>query len=48
VKLDITALTQGDESLLYPYTTTLLEVFVEREPLPLNAVSGIFNFLPPH
>lgn len=47
VKLDITALAQGEESLLYPYTTTLLEIFVEREPLPLNAVSGIFNFLPP-
>jgi hypothetical protein len=47
VKLDITALAQGEESLLYPYTTTLLEISVEREPLPLNAVSGIFNFLPP-
>jgi hypothetical protein len=46
VKLDITGLAQGPESLLYPYTTTLLEVFVEREPLPLNAVSQIFNFLP--
>jgi hypothetical protein len=34
VKLDITDLAQGDETLLYPYTTTLLEVFVEREPLP--------------
>jgi hypothetical protein len=48
VKLDITALAQGDESLLYPYTTTLLEIYLEREPLPLNAVSAIFNFLPPY
>jgi hypothetical protein len=47
VKLDITALAQGEESLLYPYTTTLLEIFVEREPLPLDAVSPIFNFLQP-
>lgn len=46
VKLDITGLAQGAESLLYPYTTTLLEVFVEREPMPLNRVSQLFNFLP--
>jgi len=45
VKLDITALAQGDQTLLFPYTTTLLEVFVEREPLPLNAVSQLFTFL---
>lgn len=45
VKMDITALTAGEGSLFYPYTTTLLEVFVEREPLPLKAVSNIFSFL---
>jgi hypothetical protein len=44
VKMDITALAQGDQSLLYPYTTTLLEVFVEREPTPLGTVSTIFTF----
>lgn len=43
VKCDITALAQG-ASLLYPYTTTLLEVFVEREPTPLGRVSTIFAF----
>jgi hypothetical protein len=43
VKFDITALAQG-ESLLYPYTTTLLEVFVEREPTPLGTVSTVFTF----
>jgi len=43
VKFDITALAQG-ASLLYPYTTTLLEVFVEREPIPLGKVSTIFTF----
>ena len=47
VKMDITALTQGGSSLLYPYTTTLLEIFVEREPMPLAAVSTLFTFLPP-
>jgi hypothetical protein len=46
VKLDITGLAQGAESLLYPYTTTFMEVFVEREPLPLGDVSQIFSFLP--
>jgi len=45
VKLDITALAQGDETLLYPYTTTFLEISVEREPLPLGTVSQLFNFL---
>ena len=45
VKLDITELAQGDQTLLFPYTTTLLEIFVEREPLPLNAVSQLFTFL---
>ncbi len=45
VKLDITHMAQGKETLLYPYTTTLLEIFIEREPLPLNAVSNLFNFL---
>lgn len=45
VKLDITSLAQGAESLLYPYTTTLLEIFIEREPLPLGAVSQLFGFL---
>jgi hypothetical protein len=43
VQFDITALAQG-ASLLYPYTTTLLEVFVEREPTPLGNVSTIFTF----
>lgn len=45
VKLDITALAQGKDSLIYPYTTTLLEIFLEREPLPLGSVSQLFTFL---
>ena len=44
VKMDITALTEGGASLFYPYTTTLLEVFVEREPMPLGTVSNLFTF----
>jgi hypothetical protein len=42
--MDITALTEGGASLFYPYTTTLMEVFVEREPMPLNQVSNLFTF----
>lgn len=45
VKLDITQLATGADKLLYPYTTTLLEIFVEREPLPLQKVSQLFQFL---
>lgn len=45
VKMDITELTKGGASLLYPYTTTLLEIFVEREPMPRGDVSKIFRFL---
>jgi hypothetical protein len=44
VKMDITDLTVGGASLFYPYTTTLLEVFVEREPMPLGTVSDLFTF----
>lgn len=44
VKMDITPLTEGGASLFYPYTTTLLEVFVEREPMPLGKVSDLFTF----
>lgn len=45
VKMDITPLTAGGDSLFYPYTTTLLELFVEREPMPLGGVSKLLNFL---
>lgn len=44
VKMEITGLTEGGASLFYPYTTTLLEVFVEREPMPLGTVSNLFTF----
>jgi hypothetical protein len=44
VKMDITELTEGGASLFYPYTTTLLEIFVEREPMPLGGVSALFTF----
>ncbi len=44
VKMEITSLTEGGASLFWPYTTTLLEVFVQREPMPLGNVSTLFTF----
>jgi hypothetical protein len=35
----------GDASLFYPFTTTLVEIVVNREPFPLGKVSDIFKFL---
>jgi hypothetical protein len=44
VKLDVTQL--GSEAkLFFPYTTTLIEITLEREPTPLADVSGLFGFL---
>ena len=44
VKLDLTA-PGGDAKLFFPYTTTLIEIVLEREPTPLAAVSLLFTFL---
>jgi hypothetical protein len=35
----------GDASLFYPFTTTLAEIIINREPFPLDQVSDIFKFL---
>jgi hypothetical protein len=35
----------GDASLFYPFTTTLVEIVLNREPSPLDKVSDIFKFL---
>jgi hypothetical protein len=35
----------GDASLFYPFTTTLVEIVVNREPHPLDKISDIFKFL---
>jgi hypothetical protein len=43
VKLDLSSL-GADAKLFYPYTTTLVEVVLEREPTPLNKVSDLFQF----
>lgn len=36
----------GDASLFYPFTTTLVEIVINREPFPLDKVSDMFKFLP--
>lgn len=43
VKLDLTQL-GGEAKLFYPYTTTLIEIVLEREPTPLANVSSLFVF----
>ena len=35
----------GEGTLFYPFTTTLVELIVNREPSPLDKVSDIFKFL---
>ncbi len=43
VKLDVTGL-GSQAKLFYPYTTTLIEIVLEREPTPLLGVSSLFAF----
>jgi hypothetical protein len=43
VKLDVTEL-GGTAKLFYPYTTTLIEIVLEREPTPIADVSSLFAF----
>jgi len=45
VELDITDLGDGNGSLFLPFTTTLIEVVLNREPLPLNEQSRILQWL---
>ena len=43
VTIDVNGI--GNASLFYPFTTTLVEVVLNREPFPLGQVSDIFKFL---
>jgi hypothetical protein len=43
VEIDLSGMKDG--SLFYPFTTTLVEILLNREPAPLDQVSRIFNFL---
>jgi hypothetical protein len=46
IKLDITGLARGTDTLFHAFTTTMIEIFLEREPTPLNDISTLFGFLP--
>jgi hypothetical protein len=35
----------GDVTFFYPYTTTLVEVWLDREPLPFDGLSDVLRFL---
>jgi hypothetical protein len=43
VKLDVTQL-GNSAKLFFPYTTTLIEIVLEREPTPIKEVSSLFAF----
>ena len=46
VDIDITSFGNGD-TLFHPFTTTLIEIVLNREPSPLNSISDIFKWLAP-
>lgn len=45
VEIDLDGLGEEKDSLFHPFTTTMVEIILNREPSPLNAVSRIFEFL---
>jgi hypothetical protein len=34
----------GKETLFYPFTTTMIEILINRDPLPFDKESRILNF----
>jgi hypothetical protein len=45
VEIDLGPLGDANESLFHPFTTTMVEIVLNRLPTPLNDVSRIFTFL---
>jgi pimeloyl-ACP methyl ester carboxylesterase len=45
VELDISDLGDGNGSLFFPFTTTMIEIVLNREPLPFNEQSKILQWL---
>ncbi len=45
VEIDVTELGREAGSLFYPFTTTLLEIILNREPLPFNRECRLFQFV---
>ncbi len=46
VELEITDLGNGNGTLFRPFTTTLIEIVLNREPVPFDKESRILNWLP--
>ncbi len=45
IQLDITGLgPNGQDSLFHPFTTTLIEILINREPLPFDKENRVLNF----
>jgi hypothetical protein len=45
VVLDVKDLGDGTASLFHPFTTTLIELLLSREPIPLQQVSDVLRFV---
>lgn len=44
IDMDLTDLANGSIALFFPFTTTLVEIKMNREPLPLGTESRLFRF----
>ncbi|MDD5580522.1 MAG: hypothetical protein PHY16_14745 [Methylobacter sp.] len=45
IEIDIGNLGEGNGSLFYPFTTTLIKIILNRESLPLDGISKMLKFL---
>ena len=45
VEIDLEDLGNGNGSMFHPFTTTLIHIVLNREPLPLDKVSRLLTFL---
>jgi hypothetical protein len=43
VELSLAGMNKPGSSLFYPFTTTLIEIILNREPLPFDSVSRILQ-----
>jgi hypothetical protein len=45
VEIELGGMGSANDSLFHPFTTTLVEIVLNREPAPLDQISQIFRFL---
>ena len=45
VEIDLDDLGNGNGTMFYPFTTTLIQIKLNREPLPMDKVSRLLTFL---